>query len=233
MRINFMLRSGALEAVKWLALVLMTGDHVNKYLFNGTLPVLFEAGRVALPLFVFVLAYNLSRDNAINSGVYSRVKKHLFIFGCLALLPYYILGGGGGGLFPLNILFTLLVITIVVENLDKHRLINIILAAFVFVVGGGFVEYWWPAIFLGVSSWWFFKSRNLWSAGVAVGACGLLYFINGNFWALLAIPIFIGASGPTLEIPRLRWIFYVYYPAHLLAFVLIRIPLKNAGYIFL
>ncbi|MWQ92496.1 conjugal transfer protein TraX, partial [Escherichia coli] len=29
---------GTIEALKWLALLAMTGDHVNKYLFNGTLP---------------------------------------------------------------------------------------------------------------------------------------------------------------------------------------------------
>ena len=28
------LTNGTLEALKWLGLLLMTGDHVNKYLFN-------------------------------------------------------------------------------------------------------------------------------------------------------------------------------------------------------
>ena len=56
--------------MKWLALVLMTGDYVNKYLFNGTLPRLFNAGRVTLPLFVFVLAYNLARPDTLERGVY-------------------------------------------------------------------------------------------------------------------------------------------------------------------
>jgi len=68
---------GTVEALKWLALVLMTGDHVNKYLFNATLPVLFEAGRVALPLFVFVLAYNLARPGTLERGVYGRTMSRL------------------------------------------------------------------------------------------------------------------------------------------------------------
>lgn len=33
---RLVLSDGALEALKWTALLLMTGDHVNKYLFNGT-----------------------------------------------------------------------------------------------------------------------------------------------------------------------------------------------------
>lgn len=63
---------GTVEALKWLALALMTGDHVNKYLFNGTLPFLFEAGRLALPIFVFVLAYNLAVDSPYKLSQCSR-----------------------------------------------------------------------------------------------------------------------------------------------------------------
>jgi len=37
---------GTLEALKWLGLVLMTLDHVNKFLLAEKLPVIFEAGRV-------------------------------------------------------------------------------------------------------------------------------------------------------------------------------------------
>ena len=43
---RLVIANGTLEALKWLALLLMTGGHVNKYLFNGTLPWLFNAGRV-------------------------------------------------------------------------------------------------------------------------------------------------------------------------------------------
>lgn len=57
---------GTVEGLKWLGLLLMTGDHVNKYLFNGTLPFLFEAGRLAMPIFVFVLAFNLARPGQIG-----------------------------------------------------------------------------------------------------------------------------------------------------------------------
>ncbi|MBK7549911.1 MAG: hypothetical protein IPI20_19875 [Rhodoferax sp.] len=58
--------NGTLEALKWLALVLMTGDHVNKYVLADSLPGLFELGRLAMPLFMFVLAYNLARPGAFQ-----------------------------------------------------------------------------------------------------------------------------------------------------------------------
>ena len=101
---------GSLEALKWIALLLMTGDHVNKYLFNATLPVLFEAGRIALPLFIFVLAYNLARPGVMARGAYDRTMKRLALFGAVASAPFIALGGLASGWWPLNVLFTLLVI---------------------------------------------------------------------------------------------------------------------------
>ena len=41
------LSSGTLEALKWLALLLMTLDHVNKHLLHASVPELFAAGRLA------------------------------------------------------------------------------------------------------------------------------------------------------------------------------------------
>jgi len=45
--------------MKWLALALMTLDHVHKYLLGYRVTVLFAMGRSAMLLFAFVLAYNL------------------------------------------------------------------------------------------------------------------------------------------------------------------------------
>jgi hypothetical protein len=118
---------GSLEALKWLALVLMTEDHVDKYLFNGTIAVLFDAGRAALPLFVFVLAYNLARPDALERGVYLRTMKRLALFGVLATPAFIALGGLLAGWWPLNIMFALLAITAMlylVCKLAAYRLVN-------------------------------------------------------------------------------------------------------------
>jgi hypothetical protein len=57
------LANGSLEALKWLALLLMLGDHVNKYLLHDAVPVLFDAGRLVMPIFAVVLGYNLGRGS--------------------------------------------------------------------------------------------------------------------------------------------------------------------------
>jgi hypothetical protein len=226
------LADGTVEALKWLALALMTGDHVNKYLFNGTLPALFEIGRLALPTFVCVLAYNLARPGAIQSGVYTRTMKRLALAGVLASVPFIALGGLYARWWPLNVMFTLLVITGVLYLLERRSAAGLIGAGALFLVGGSTVEYWWPAIALAVAVWSYSKRPTCSAAALAVLACAALWFVNGNLWALSALPLLIASSRVNVTMPRLRWVFYAYYPLHLAALWLIRIPMGNAGYLF-
>jgi hypothetical protein len=223
---------GSLEALKWLALVLMTGDHVDKYLFNGTIAVLFDAGRVALPLFVFVLAYNLARPDALERGVYLRTMKRLALFGVLATPAFIALGGLLAGWWPLNIMFALLAITAMLYLVERRTVGGYVAAAAVFLVAGSSVEFWWPALAFGIAVWWYCKRPGWMPLVLALAALAALWFINGNLWALVAVPVVLTASLVNLRMPRLRWVFYGYYPLHLFALWLIRIQMSKAGYLF-
>ena len=213
---------GALEGLKWLALVLMTGDHINKYLFNATLPALFEAGRLALPIFVFVLARNLARPGALERGVYGRAMWRLILFGALASAPFMALGGLYAGWWPLNVMFTLLVITATAWLAERGGKLRCAAAGAVFALGGGLVEYWWPAVLFGLAVWSYMRRPNWLAALTAVLVCAALQLINGNAWALAAWPIVWLASRVDLRLPRLRWALYAWYPLHLAALWWIR-----------
>lgn len=223
---------GSLEAMKWLGLLLMTGDHVNKYLFNGTLPVLFELGRLALPLFIFVLAYNLARDTALARGVYFRTLWRMGVFGLLATGPFIALGGLAQGWWPLNVMFTLMAATATIYLIEKNGPASWIAAGAVFLFSGACVEFGWPAIAGAVAVWWFCKRPSAIALGAALVACASLYVVNQNYWAFSAVLVIVIGSHVNLRVPRLRWAFYVYYPLHLVAFWLLRIPMRNAGYLF-
>ncbi|WP_264857423.1 TraX family protein [Burkholderia cenocepacia] len=223
---------GSLELLKWLALVLMTGDHVNKYLFNGTIDWLFDAGRLCLPIFVFVLAYNLARPGVFERGAYPRTMKRMALFGVVASVPFIALGGLGGGWWPLNVMFTLLAITATLYLVERGGVGNLVSAGLVFLVSGSVVEYWWPAIVLGLAVWSYCKRPTWTAAAVALLALAALWFINRNLWALAVLPLLLVASRIDLSMPRLRWAFYAYYPLHLAALWLIRIPMSKAGYLF-
>jgi len=220
---------GTMEGLKWLGLLLMTGDHANKYIFNGTLPFLFEAGRLAMPIFVFVLASNLARPGQLEKGAYQRTMKRLAVFGALASAPFIALGGLYAGWWPLNILFTLLALTATAYLIERG---HTVWAALVFMNAGAMVEYWWPALLFGLAVWSYARKPTLSAAGVAIIACAALGFVNGNMWALAVLPLLFVAAFFDLRMPRLRWAFYAYYPLHLGTLWLIRIPMSHAGYLF-
>ncbi|KAK6523390.1 hypothetical protein TWF281_001370 [Arthrobotrys megalospora] len=238
-REHFIISDGALELTKWIAMVIMTADHVNKYLFDESLPFLFEIGRIAMPLFVLVLAYNLARQSSNSNGAYLRTARRLSLCGTISSIPYMKLGVGGllDDWYPLNIFFTLLVITTVTGLMEQSRTSKVrvpaaLTALTAFFMGGGLVEFWWPAVGLGVGAWIYFRSGRLVGLLMALGSCGSLHWVNGNDWALAAFPILFILSRVDLQMPRLRWFFYAYYPAHLFVLLLIRIPMTKAGYVY-
>ena len=208
--------SGTLEALKWIGLVLMTLDHVNKYLLNGSVPGLFAAGRLAVPLFSFVLAYNLARPASLRKGVYGRVAIRLAIAGVLASIPFIGLGGLVWEWWPLNILFMLLVSTGIMLLLERGGIVRLAAAALLFVLGGAMVEFWWPAIVLTLAAWRYTQRPTWTSLFFWVAATASLYIVNRNLWALAAFPLIFLAPQLSVTIPRMRHAFYVFYPLHLL-----------------
>ena len=221
------LSDGAVETMKWLGLVLMTADHAQKYGLMPTVPGVYEAGRVAFPLFGIVLAYNLARAKSHDHAVYIRVLTRLLVCGAIASIPFIALGGLGFSGWPLNIMGTLAVAVYIMYVIESRRPFWKIKAAAVFLLGGALVEFWWPGVALCVGAWLYMKHPTggallLWLAGTAG-----LTLINGNWWACASFAILAGmAYGVTIAIPRASRFFYVYYPAHLavLVFLGFRFP---------
>lgn len=209
------IKDGTLEALKWLGLVLMVLDHTDKYIFNHALPGVFEAGRLVMPIFGFVSAYNLSRPDTLTSGARARTVKRLALAG-LAATPFFIgLGGLVWSWWPLNIMFMLLIAACVVILIEQGGLMRWTGAVMLFVLGGALVEFWWFALAFVVSAWWYFKTANKVAVAVCAVALAALFVVNKNFWALAAIPLMLAAPLVDLNMPRLRHVFYVLYPAHL------------------
>ena len=206
---------GTLEALKWLALLLMLADHTNKYLLHDASHTLFNCGRIAMPLFVSVLAYNLARPDAYKHGVLSRTMKRLALFGLLATPPFIALDGLLAGWWPLNILFALLAMTAIIFFLEQQTVGGYLIACALFIVGGSSVEFWWPVLAYGIALWWYCKTPRIATLIIAMVALLLLRLINGNYWAFAALPILIASTAVTIPVPRYQWLFYYFYPIHL------------------
>lgn len=209
--------NGTLEALKWFALVLMAGDHVNKHLFHESLPFLYEAARVVMPLFGVILAYNLARPGAMAAGAYIRTMKRLAFFAALAS-PFYL---ALNGLWPLNVLWMLFLVTAVCFCIERNTPRLRMLALLLFGIGGAFVEFWWFGMLFCIAAWSYCRSPS-WRALIlaVVGLCSLTV-VNQNWWALAVVPLILLAPNFNAHVPRLRWAFYSFYPAHLVVLLIL------------
>lgn len=205
------LSSGDVEALKWLALVLMTLDHINTFLYSGAFPAIFKMGRVAMPLFGFVLAYNLARPGTLEQGVYGRAMRRLALFGLLASPAFVALVGW----WPLNIMFTLLLAVVLMYLLESGGRWRVLSAIVLLGVCGTFVEFRWFGVLFCLAAWWYCKRPGWFSLLIWIAVAASLYAINKNLWAMAALPVIFAASYCSFRMPRLRYMFYAYYPIHL------------------
>jgi len=98
-----------------------------------------------------------------------------------------------------------------------------LIACAVFIVAGSSVEFWWPVLAFGSAVWWYCKTPQLTALIIAVVALLLLQLINGNHWALAALPVLYLSTAINIPVPRYQWLFYYFYPVHLsLLWILVR-----------
>ncbi len=194
--------SGARELLKWLAVILMTGDHVAKAIYGGYVPGLSEAGRVAFPLFALVMAYNLAQPGAdVGKSV-----RRLALWGVIAQ-PVHALAFGYW--LPLNILLTFSLSALVIYAVERRESSVVVMAAGVLPL---VVDYQWAGVGFVVLAWLGFRTgRPL----LTLAAFAPLCVFNGNLWSLAAIPVAAGLSHSAWPLPRGRWAFYGYYVVHL------------------
>lgn len=196
--------SGGREFVKWVALLLMTGDHVNKVPLYGAAPWLEDAGRVVFPIFAFVLAWNLERGAPDARG---RALRRLVIAGLL-VQPLHALAFGFW--VPATVLLTLAAGLFVAGPAPAW------LRLLVLLVGAFFVDYQWPGVLFVAACVFVIRYADGWRAWalLAVAALPLCWF-NGNAWALLALPLLWYFGTLREDVPRWRWTFLGYYAGHL------------------
>lgn len=224
--------NAALTAIKLLGITAMLIDHYNSFIKAEYSPLLYEIGRLALPLFVFVLGYNLAR---IPSEKLSSLMLRLLVFGVMATPLYNMLDAGLWYWWPLNILFTLLVAVGTVYLLSvpvpvpSRFVIPVRLAAVLFfAAAGSMVDYFWVGSALVLVIWRLFSTvstseRAILYVSLLVLAV-LLCLLNESLAALLAVPvIFLSIQlCQGAQLPRMKWFFYWFYPGHLLALKLVK-----------
>jgi hypothetical protein len=221
-----------LDFIKLVAALFMVVDHANLVLLNRGVQPLWQFGRIAFPLFAFVLACHLLRGTRPAGYV-----ERLLLWGVVSQPIYTIVVGAAEG----NTIFTLAIAAAIITALKKQAgllqhavfLVSVLLifSGFVPVRSGvdyGLAGVLFPAaLFLVLSG---ARSHIVWLVLLLVG----LNWQYPNPWDLLTVKTALLAAGgaaATVAIavalrdrPRFlpRYAFYIFYPAHLLILATIR-----------
>ena len=209
-------QAAALSALKWLALVAMTLDHVNTYLL-GSRPDLYAIGRLAFPLFAGVFGFKIGCPAPGKPvGLQRRTLLMLLTATVAAQLPYAYLHGGP---WPLNVMGLFLTALCAAWWLRPGHTRLEAIAGWVIVVGGGaLAEFFWFGLAVVLAARTFARRPSALTLSLLVAAIASLQIVNGNAWALASLPIVFAAALPAaneLRLPTAREFFYAYYPAHL------------------
>ncbi len=211
--------------LKLIALATMTCDHIGVQLFPQVM-LLRIIGRLALPIFAYMIAQGCR---------YTRNKvRYLVTIAAVALVCQLVYFFAMRSLYQC-ILVTFSLSILLIFSLDaaikQPTFANIAIGALVILsvwfisellprfLPGFYVDYGFFGILLPVLIW---LGKNKWQS---IGLCGvgliLLSIGNGIQWfSLLTLPLlalYNGARGKA----KLKYLFYIYYPAHLALLYLI------------
>lgn len=207
--------------LQWLALFTMAVDHVG-YLLLPDVELLRVIGRIAFPLFVFLLT-----EGFVHTHDRWRYLGRLTVFALISEVPYRIFTNGGRFWSVIlskpctNIFFELLLIFIALWSiqsaLEKNKLFFGLTALCLVMAVLMDTMYGWYGVVMGICFYLFRDKR--YQALLCLGILTVLYcVVHGSAFQLsallAAIPLWFynGERGPRLP----KYFGYIFYPAHLM-----------------
>lgn len=211
---------GQLELLKWIGVLSMFIDHFGRHLFGwGLESVVFGAGRLAFPLFALVLACNLARpgDRAARA---KRVTLRLAI-ACAVATPAAIWARGDPAL--VNVFGTLgLGAALCWVFASRSGLLWRVAVCGLVATAAVHVEFGLAGVCLLAATYlWRARVRRETAALAAIALVALTYFnfsfggAYGVVGTLAVVPLAWAVTHVPVVIPRMSWLFYAIYPAHL------------------
>ena len=209
------------SALKVIAVISMTIDHIALYVMARNLHIqefwLYEVlrgfGRLAFPIFAFLVI-----ESFFHSHNVLRYMATLLIFAIVSEIPWYLLGQHGSH----NVLFTLLLGLIAVyltDRIPKDSWVLIIPSLFVAIIASWInTDYSWHGIGLMIV-FYLFRERSLFI--YLFGLPFLLeYGLIGTSFGLFVCIAYNGQRG-FIHGKWIKYIFYFYYPIHMMVIWLI------------
>lgn len=229
-------RDGALDLLKWLALLSMVLDHLRYVGYS--LDFLYVPGRLAFPWFCLAMAANLSRVHTATTNSQWRYLGWLMVFGAVSEIPYRMFIPDPD---TLNVMPTLALGLLVARGWQRpvfqSRLLAVaaVLLAVLFPerLMFGFFGVLLPlAMLLVIRRPWYFGllpglvclAANQWRvlfAAARMGNGAAIFGIAACLMAPLAGVVLLRHAGRFKPPPMRRWA-YALYPVHFLALLALR-----------
>ena len=210
--------------IKIIACLVMLIDHVGAILFPDAMALRW-IGRLAFPLFSWQFA--VSWEMTSNRMKYTR---NLLIFALVSQIPYVI---AFGYLLDLNIFFLFVLgagVLALHQLFGSRKWLGWVLfaltgvLAFVLRVDYGFYGMMAIAIFYFLRGDLF----NMLIGYATLSVLGMFYFQNDYQWISLFSVVIIAAYNKSVRSPKLnKWLFYGFYPVHILLLAAIRIAVRG------
>ncbi|MHC8405388.1 MULTISPECIES: TraX family protein [unclassified Pseudomonas] len=229
-------RDGALDLLKWLALLSMVLDHLRYVGYS--VDILYVPGRLAFPWFCLAMAANLARPRAVTADGQWRYLLWLLLFSAISEIPYRMFIPDPD---TLNVMPTLALGLLVARGWQHHALQSRLLALGALIVAAlfserlmfGFFGVLLPlATLLVIRRSWFFSllpgvvclAANQWEVLYHSARFGNAPAILGLVTCLFAplMGMFLLRHAKALRPPPMRRWAYALYPVHFLLLLAVR-----------
>lgn len=198
--------------LKIIALILMTTDHIGYYLFPEQM-FLRYIGRISFPIFAFLMVETYKHSSNITKKM-----KNLFVVAVIIQILFWsfgVLDGKG------NIMFTLLGGLILIHLYNNYNKIFFFLFLFAYITLNIFFHIDYGV--LGILIVFAFSLKDFETRFLSVSF--ILLFLNNMYtiptlWSFLSLVIIAFYNGK-LGTKKYKYLFYIYYPLHLIILYLI------------
>lgn len=214
--------------LKIIGIISMTFDHIGIAIL-GKFSFLNLIGRLAFPLFAFQ-----ATEGYIHTKDFRKHILKLFVFACVSQIPFMLFSSiFSNNYFSLNVLFTFILGLCAIYLYDKSNkfcglLFVVLFGIFAELIN---VDYGMYGIFL-MFVFYIFKSRKLLMALSSIFLMVVFYvsymfvFPYAKFLYILylvfsCLSIVLVCFYNKKEGPRAKYLFYIFYPLHLIIIYLI------------
>jgi len=210
--------SSIIELLKWVGIVAMTFDHIG-ILISGDNDIFRMVGRLAFPIFGFVLVYNFIYHTKNKVKYIKRIALFSLFLEPIHFLVFKNHYAGMNIFFIYMLALSFLYLYELVQDdkeKDKMKVLFLIIFLVLSIYVSQYTEYHMSGVLLIISFYFTLKDKRLISATllflIVLNAPAIKYIIS----TLLIVPIGYFISKININVPRSRYFFYLYYPAHIL-----------------